>query len=51
MLAHTQSGIINAIGDEIKILILFDLITKDNPRKDAANTGISVKNNKNMNGS
>jgi hypothetical protein len=33
------------------IFNLFDFIKKDNPRNEDANTGISAKNSKNMNGS
>jgi len=45
MLANAQSGIINAIGTEIIILILFDFMKKDNTINKIANTGISIKNN------
>ena len=51
MLSQKMSGIIDATGKEIAIFNLFDFMKKDSKRKEIANTGISAKNNKNMNGS
>lgn len=49
ILPHPQSGIINAIGTEIIILILFDFMKKDNIKNTAAKTGISTISARNKN--